>query len=328
MSRVALTASVSYFGKLPSRGDFVKSTGNLPLVSSLDQWLSGGMELLAQDPRWKIVYDGLSPLDFVFLGSRRHLAIAGHMQVSQDASERRFPFLTATTIEVEQPLKFLARSPLVMSTVWTKLNGMSSSVLTAPEPAELLQNIASASVSLDTTIAAHDVSFTEFIQLQTIGTLEAILQQPGRDIYLRRIFLALGLLLQPVMASGTSRLGKGLRLPLPTDVMYRPIVASVWMELISRFLAHADFELVLFFSHEEADPVMVIGFDGASAQALHSMMDPVADEQYNIDICDPEWVEAQLGADYGIAKLASYMAQPHLSLKLCIDTFREAFVGG
>jgi type VI secretion system protein ImpM len=73
---------------------------------------------------------------------------------------------------------------------------------------------------------------------------------------------------------------------------------------------------------------MVIGFDGASAQALHGMMDTVADEQYNIDICDPEWVEAQLGADYGIAKLASYMAQPHLSLKLCIDTFREAFVGG
>ena len=58
------------------------------------------------------------------------------------------------------------------------------------------------------------------------------------------------------------------------------------------------------------------------------MMDPVADEEYNINIYDPEWVEAQLGADYGVAKLASYLAQPHLNLKLGIDTFREAFVGG
>ncbi|MCA3174081.1 MAG: type VI secretion system-associated protein TagF [Burkholderiales bacterium] len=328
MNRGPFSASVSYFGKLAARGDFVKSTGNLPLVSSIDQWVSGGMELLAQDPRWKMVYDGLSPLDFIFLGSRRHLAIAGHIQASQDASQRRFPFLTVATIEVEQPLRFLARSPMVMSTVWSKLNSMARSVMAASDPAELLHSIASNSVVVETDSALYEGSFTDFIEFQTIATLEAMLDNSGRDISLRRIFLALGLLLQPVMASGASRLGKGLRLPLPADATYRPIVASIWMELISRFLAHADFELVLFFSHAESDPAMVLGFDGASAQTLHSMMDPMADEQYNIDIFDPEWADAQLRSDYGIAKLASYMAQPHLNLKLCIDTFREAFVGG
>jgi type VI secretion system protein ImpM len=328
MSFAPYSAAISYFGKLATRGDFVKSSGNLALVSSLDHWVSGAMQLLAQDPRWKIVYDQLPPLDFVFLGSRRHLAIAGHLQASQDASHRRFPFLTVAPIEVEQPLKFLARSPLAMSDLWAKLHGRSSDIMSAPDPAELLQNITADSISIEPHASIYDGLFSDFIEQHTIGSVESLLRHPGYDISLRRIFLALGLLLQPVMASGTSRLEKGLRLPLPIDAKYRPLVAVLWMDLISGFLAHADFELVLFFNHVAPKPALVLGFDGASAQTLHSMMDPIADQQHNISIDDPEWVEAQLGGDYGIAKLASYLAQPHLNLKLSIATFREAFVGG
>ena len=46
--------------------------------------------------------------------------------------------------------------------------------------------------------------------------------------------LALGLLLQPVMASGSSHLEKGLTLPLPDDPFYRNLVATFWLDLVTR----------------------------------------------------------------------------------------------
>ena len=40
----------SYFGKLPSRGDFLKGQYNPQLLKVLDEWLAQGLELLAEDP--------------------------------------------------------------------------------------------------------------------------------------------------------------------------------------------------------------------------------------------------------------------------------------
>src|SRR5690606_25400719 len=71
---VAETAfALSYFGKLPSRGDFVRTPENHQLMVMLDRWAGGGLELLATDPGWKQLYDEAPPLHFAFLGSRSKL---------------------------------------------------------------------------------------------------------------------------------------------------------------------------------------------------------------------------------------------------------------
>ena len=46
-------------------------------------------------------------------------------------------------------------------------------------------------------------------------------------------------------------------------------------------------------------------------------------------LIDPEWIEEQgdVVNDYGVAKLSSYLAQPHISLEQAISTFREVFLG-
>ncbi|WP_255213726.1 type VI secretion system-associated protein TagF, partial [Burkholderia pseudomallei] len=40
-------AQIAYFGKIPSRGDFVKSAHNPQLLQTLDHWIARAMELLA-----------------------------------------------------------------------------------------------------------------------------------------------------------------------------------------------------------------------------------------------------------------------------------------
>ena len=70
-----------------------------------------------------------------------------------------------------------------------------------------------------------------------------------------------------------------------------------------------------------------IGFNGASSRTLHGIMSPLAYGEVNIDIDDPQWVDQHAGSRYGVAKLASYLEQPQLSLRAALDTFREVFIG-
>ena len=284
---------LSYFGKLPSRGDFVKSDNNVQLLDTLDRWLAQGMELLAEAPDWKTTYDTWKPVQFAFLGSQSRLAIAGTLMASSDLSSRRFPFLTAAAMEVDRPISFIARSPIALARLWTRAGQQMISLGQASDATEGLRLLAEGqhSVETDNGTQAYDASFSDFIDFQTVSGLEQMLRAEGHNIRLRRTLLALGTLLQPVMSNGSSRLEKGLTLPLPADPLYRSLVASFWLELVSRFLQRADFELSLFLGEINGAERLVIGFNGASSRTLHSVMSPLAYAEQNINIDDPEWVD-------------------------------------
>ncbi|QGZ66443.1 type VI secretion system-associated protein TagF [Paraburkholderia acidisoli] len=325
----SVQAQIAYFGKIPSRGDFVKSAHNPQLLQTLDRWIAQAMELLADDPRWKIVYEEAQPMHFAFLGSQSKLAIAGHMVASHDQSSRRFPFLAATALEVEQPLAFLARSPLAFARLWSRAASQMQPLLASTEPSGALHALGETHVSVDVGGAgnSHDGTFNDFIEHQTLSGLEQMLLASGHPVRLRGAMLALGSLLRPVMTSGSSHLERGLTLPLPTDPFYRSLVAAFWLELIAPFVSKADFELAIFIGTIAQRERLIVGFNGASAKTLHSVVDPQTYAAHNIDIDDPEWVNDHAQSDHGISKLVSYLDQPQLSLRQAIDTFLEAFVG-
>jgi type VI secretion system protein ImpM len=324
--------SLVYFGKIPSRGDFVRSSQQGGLIQTLDRWLTQGVELLATDARWKEIYDRTSPLHFAFLGLKSRVALAGHLVASSDASGRRFPFITAGSFEVGQPDEFVARSPMVLARPWQRLERVAQQATTANDASPVLGELSSAQVELDVAPQAYEASFRDFLELQTVGSLETMLRQAGHEIDLRQTLLALGLLLQPVPASGSSQLDKGVRLPLPADPLYQPYVSTLWLELVSRFLRHGDFELLLFIAPGPGQaphgaPTLTLGFSGGSPTVLQAALDPQVGERVFVDLRDAEWVEEHVQQDYAVKKLSSYLQQPQLSLKQAQATFREAFLG-
>ena len=327
MSRAPTPTAVGYFGKIPSRGDFVKGSDNPALIKVLDDWLAQAMDLMSADARWKLNYDAVAPLHFAFIGPRRRHAIAGHIVASSDQSSRRFPFLMMSTMEVTEPGAFVSDAPLVLNRLWNRLEALSTSVVGATDAAAPLQAAASHVIELDLRSTAYDAAFSDFLDLQTIGALDALLAQSGFKGSVRQVLLALGVLLQPVMASSSSRLEKSLLLPLPSDPMYRNLVAAFWMHLITPFLARADFELALFITRLATRPVLVLGFSGASAQTLRAIMDPQAGLERHITFDQLDWVEEQTDTDYAVKKLSTYLAQANLSLKSALDSLRAAFIG-
>ena len=327
MSATGTPIKIGYFGKIPARGDFIKATDNAALITLLDNWLAQTMELLARGARWKIIYGGVKPPHFVVMGPRSRRAVAGHLRASGDQSQRRFPFISMSAFDIEDPVAFVSNSPLILSRLWSRLESLTQGVLTAPDPAQPLQTLASTTLELDINSAGYTAAFADFLDLQTTGSLQQMLAEAGFTGNLRQLLLALGLLLQPVMASTSSRLDKNLILPLPRDPMYRSLVASFWMHLITPFLTRADFELALFLTRLDDQPAMFLGFSGASPRTLHSVMDIQAGAEHNIPFDDADWVEEHVGSDYGVQKLSSYLAHPDLSLTSALASFREAFIG-
>lgn len=327
MNRAAPVA-MAYFGKLPSRGDFIRSAQHPALTQTLDRWATQAIELMARDARWKQVYDQAAALHFAFLGVRSRAVLAGHLLPSVDSSGRRFPLIAAGTFEVDAPLAFMARSPLVLTRLWSRFEQAAHRMHGANDAAPVLAELNHLQVEVDIAPGAYEASYRDFLELHTLGSLQALLAPGHSGIDLRRSLLALGLLLQPVPASGNSQLEKGLRLPLPADPMTQPYVATLWLDLVCRFLARADFEVVLFVPRGQGiSACLEIGFSGGSPATLQAALDRQLGAERFVELLGPGWVDALAQGDYGIKKLSSYLEQPQLSLRQMVLTFCEAFLG-
>ncbi|MQA19302.1 type VI secretion system-associated protein TagF [Rugamonas rivuli] len=322
MKRPPQTARIGYFGKLPTRGDFIKAADNLALANLLDGWLAEVMNLLSADPRWKLNYDAMPPLDFAFVGTRSKRAIAGHLRASSDLSQRRYPFLSMSAIEIDEPRSFVARSPMVLAPLWDVLAPLANQVLDAAEPEASLQTMAATTVDIDPGDAGHEQVFMDFLDRHNIAGLEAMLGRAS----VRQMILAVGLLLQPVCRSGAARLDKSLVLPLPPMARQRYLVASFWLDLIAPFLLQADFELSLFFCEQRGQHTLVIGFGGAAPEVLQALIDPRYAAEQQIAFEYAGWVDELIVDDAGVQKLSAYLEQGQLSLRSAHALFHETFV--
>ena len=204
MRRPAQVARIDYFGKIPARADFIKASHNPALVGLLDDWLAEVMNLLTAEPRWKQHYDATRPLHFAFVGTRSRRAIAGHIVASGDASQRRYPFLAMSAIDVDAPEAFLPCSPIVLAPLWCELGRLAAGVLDASEPEPCLQALAAATFTFDAGAVGHGLAFTQFLDGHNVSGLEALLGHTP----VRRTILGLGLLLQPVRRSGAHRFSR------------------------------------------------------------------------------------------------------------------------
>jgi type VI secretion system protein ImpM len=321
--------SLAYFGKLASRGDFVRSAQHGSLTNMLDQWLSQGLDLLSVDPRWKHRYDQAEACCFAFLGVRNRVGLAGYLIPSVDAHGRRFPFVTAGSYEIDTPLSFMAHSPLALSQLWGRLASLGRDAHASPDATEPLATASHTKLAIDTSTATYASTFADFLEMQTIGSLEQLLRRSHHHLQLRRTLLAIGLLLQPIPTSGLSHLEKGLALPLPDDPLDAPLVSTLWMTLVSPFLAMTDFELALFVLPRKSGKgsLLCIGFAGGSPATLQAVFDGDARHDAFVDVVAADWADEQLGDDYAIKKLTSYLTQSQLSVSQAVRTFKECFLG-
>ncbi|WP_066098577.1 type VI secretion system-associated protein TagF [Xanthomonas massiliensis] len=323
MSR-EIDASVCYFGKVPSRGDFVRATDNHQLLAWLDRWAGAGVESLSRNPDWKRVYDEAPEVHYAFLGSRSRTVLCGHLVPSRDASQRRFPFLSAVRFEVAEPLRFIGLGPLAMAKAWSGLARQSRQAV-AEEAA--LAALAETRYSLSPDVAAYQATFNDFLEIQTLASLQGLLADAGHaQASLRQVLPALGLLLQPLLTGGALAIDRALAFPLPRDPLYRPLVAAFWLELVAAFLVRGDFEMAVLL-RDARTPELLVGFGGADPAILHAALDPQQAGEFLIQAGQAEWVDDYVAGDYALNRLSGLLERDDTSLKTARRLLGETFLG-
>lgn len=320
-----------YFGKLPCRGDFVRSASHPALIQSLDRWLSSGIELMAEDAHWKQIYDQADSAHFAMLSPHRNTAVVGHIVPSVDTSGRRFPFLTACTIESESGAELLGLGPLKMQSTWGRLAEAGHKARVArgdDDAATVLGELAQLTVPGLMPSAAARLAYRRYLEQTTLASFVQELSDINTALDVRQTVLALGLLLQPVMNSVGQPIEKGLSLPLPRDDVNRFLVGTFWMDLLSRFLVRSAHDLTVFMPRGvNHKPCLMIGFSAGAANVLQALLDPRVTSGVFLGLNESPWVEAYVANDYALKKLSSYLQQPQMSLAQVLDTFQEAFLG-
>lgn len=325
MSTSTDIGEVIYFGKIRSRGDFVRSRSGSRVLDMLDTWVTQGLERLSQHPDWKPRYDKAPGMGFAFHGTKRPFVLSGWLVPSTDASQRRFPFIAAVASTTDQPLAMAARSPLCASDTWHTLERLINTAITADDPRTTLETLSSTQMAATGDPAKVSDIYADFLAETTIEQLERGLRDAGHAMSLRQTILSLGLLLTPLATSSGARPDKGLSLPLPADRGMAIAVATFWMELVIAFLSRIDIELGIFIQLHDRAPTLTLVFDGANYGAFAAMFGN--DDGFLIDMRMADWVEDYVRNDFAITKLSSYLEMTDLSLRQGVDTFKEAFLG-
>lgn len=328
------------FGKVPSRGDFIRSAEQPVVTQTLDRWASQAVELMGHDPRWKQVYDAAPAVHFAFMGVHSPMVLAGHLRPSADASGRRFPLVTASAFEVADPLRFLATAPWALARLWPAFERSAVQLQRDSDVVATLARLDGQPLEPQPDPAVFDAVHDEFLDGNTLASLRDMLAprsglalRPGdAPLDVRRTILGLGLLLRPVPASGAHHLEKGVVLPLPSEPQRQIGVASLWVDLVHRFIAKGAFEIVLYLPRPasgtaESGAFLAIGFAGGAPAQLQAMLDGSATQSAFVDLREAEWVDDSVREDYALHKLSSYLEQPQLSLRQMVRTFRETFLG-
>ncbi len=315
---------LAYFGKVPSRGDFIRSSHSADLVGTLDRWITQAMEQLSGDPRWKLVYDTATPVDFAFVGPRSGAAIAGQLQPSRDSSDRRFPFVTAGSVDVTAAPHFAARSPMAFARVWSRLQAVGARCIATNDVASLQGELAGMQLDVACDAGAYEAPWRDYLEIATMAQLDEQIARAGHQASVRQMLLGLGLLLEPVRSQPSQPIGKGLLLPMVPDRLQGALLSALWLQIVLSFIETTDAEIGLLLP--QSDPAhLLLCFNSACARGLAAALDRRAVPDHFVDLRESQWVEDCVRDQSRLQLLSDHLRDPQLSLRRALETFNETF---
>jgi type VI secretion system ImpM family protein len=246
-----------YFGKLPTRGDFVRSGSSRPSVRALDDWLQRGLHhAKTRQPRaFERAFDDALACCFFFSPREVPGALIGVMQPSRDRSGRRYPFLIALDAGGRQfRARQLAHVPVQMGAFFERAHTLAQRVVNGDLQADDLLDRLDAATLSNRSDTAPVRDYKRYLRQTPLKRLwEQLWVHPDgarKHLLIKKLIDVL----QPFREHLPARLSYGLQFPLGDEHPAGPYTTSFWWETCFRLLGFPDTTPTCFWPAPSEDP--------------------------------------------------------------------------
>lgn len=310
------TTPLIYFGKIPSRGDFIRARSHAQEIDSIDHWIS---EALAHSER---LFYQTPCIYFSHVNTAEQSSITGTVIPSHDSTDRSYPLIGFALEYTDKPKSWLNYLPVKSSSLWDTTYEAVCAAKQQQSDTEANNLLNNCSLSIDRNASTY---YYDFINKMTLDDFSRFIEQSKTQLIEK--IIATGLLFLPTYTKGFHGLNKALCWTLARDKQTSIMLATFWHDLIHGFYQPHEMTLNTYLYQIKDQYHMTLSFGAPSGRLLAQLaLDGQKSGDDWVFIDDSEWTQSYIEDDIGLTRLQKLLSQDHLYLYDVRQLFKQIFL--
>lgn len=315
-----------YFGKLPTRGDFVRARAHISETNAIDEWVSEALAV-SESVFSGIPIDNINNHNFAFLNfshidTRANEIITGVLIPSHDSSYRNYPLIGFGVLHLDKPKNWMNYLPVKSSALWNDTYEVLSMAKSKTDNTDLMEHLNHSQLSIDNNASTY---YYDFINTTTLHDI-AILMNIDKAQLIQQI-IATGLLFLPTFTKGFHGLNKAICWSLTSDRENSIHMATFWHDLINGFYQPHQLYLNTYLYRVANCYRLLMSFTKPDGLILKQISE--SEKTYPEDwvvIAHSDWTQGYIDEDIGLTRFNKVLLQDNLYLYDTRQLFKKTFL--